>query len=153
MTISQMENMSLLFLMLAIVFVIVSIFLFFVFDISKICKISSKEYAKQTKQISSHIKFDDVKKNVFVNREDTTDEVWVEKNICKYTGSEPTELISNVICDDSLMSMPVSGMDSEDGLGTILLECASFSDGEPTQPLDNTGISLLQDITYTNSNQ
>lgn len=130
MTISQIENISQIFLILAIVFAVISIILFFVFDIRRILKISNRRYLKDTEQVSLKKKKDDVKKY--------QEDIYITEDLLNdYAGDESTELISG--------KQTESYIDKDEA--TVLL---THRGSDPTEPLDTESVSVLQDIIYIN---
>ncbi len=122
MTVSQMENLSQLLMVLAIVFGIISIILFWVFDIRRICKITNKYYIKGTAKMSKNIikdcQLEVPKPEIHTTGCEST--VLMQEN--HVTGCEPTVLMSE----------------------NYALGC------NPTERLDDSGVNLLQDIVYIN---
>ena len=136
MTVSQMENLSQLLMVLAIVFGIISIILFWVFDIRRICKITNKYYIKGTAKMSKNIikdcQFDVPKPEIHTTGCEST--VLMQENYA--TGCESTVL---------MQENHVTGCEP-----TVLMSENYVLGCNPTERLDDSGVNLLQDIVYIN---
>lgn len=130
MTVSQIENISQIFLVLAIVFAVVSIVLFFVFDIRRILRITNRRYLKETEKVSFKNKKDDVK--------NYQEDIYITEDLLNdYAGDKSTEFIlgkQTELCANK-------------DEATVLL---THKGSDPTEPLDTESVSVLQDIIYTN---
>ena len=136
MTISQMENLSLFLMVLAIVFGIISIILFWVFDIRRICKITNKYYIKGTIKMS---------KNIVKNYESTVSESKSNASGCESTilmqENHASGCESTVLMHENYAS----------GCEPTVLMSENHAEGcNHTERLNNSGVNLLQDITYIN---
>ena len=140
MTVLQMENVSQIFGVLAIVFAVISIVLFFVFDIRRILRISNKRYLKEAEQVSF--------KNIQADLKNEQEKLCITEELLNdYSGAESTELISDKQNQDLAITLPITESYKNEIEDTVLL---THKGSDPTELLDTEGVSVLQDIIYTN---